>query len=94
MDKRKKVLAHLSQKKLVPSEVVKYLNDKIKSHIDLVVGGVEKLSGILDLRTPEEQEEMLGSTFEARQPNSRLSCQIEMRPEYDGLIVRMPARQT
>ena len=42
----------------------------------------------------EEQEEMLGSTFEARQPNSRLSCQIEMRPEYDGLIVRMPARQT
>jgi 2Fe-2S ferredoxin len=42
----------------------------------------------------EEQEEMLGSTFAERKPNSRLSCQIEMRPEYDGLIVRMPERQT
>lgn len=42
----------------------------------------------------EEQEQMLGSTFAERRPNSRLSCQIEMRPEYDGLIVRMPERQT
>ena len=41
----------------------------------------------------EEQEEMLGSTFAERKPNSRLSCQIEVRPEYDGLIVRMPERQ-
>ena len=42
----------------------------------------------------EEQEEMLGSTFAERKPNSRLSCQIEMKPEYEGLIVRMPERQT
>jgi len=42
----------------------------------------------------EEQEEMLGSTFAERKPNSRLSCQIQMKPEYDGLIVRMPERQT
>ena len=41
----------------------------------------------------EEQEEMLGSTFAERKPNSRLSCQIQMKPEYDGLIVRMPERQ-
>ena len=41
----------------------------------------------------EEQEEMLGSTFAERKPNSRLSCQIEMKAEYDGLIVRMPERQ-
>jgi len=49
----------------------------------------------LDKRPPigEEQEEMLGSTFAERKPNSRLSCQIEVRPEYDGLIVRMPERQ-
>ena len=66
-DKRKKVLAHLTQKKLVPSEIVKHLNDKIKTHIDLVVGGAEKLSGILDLRTPEEQEEMLANV-EAADP--------------------------
>jgi 2Fe-2S ferredoxin len=41
----------------------------------------------------EEQEEMLGSTFAERKPNSRLSCQIQMKAEYDGLIVRMPERQ-
>jgi 2Fe-2S ferredoxin len=41
----------------------------------------------------EEQEEMLGSTYCERKPNSRLSCQIQMKPEYDGLIVRMPERQ-
>ena len=42
----------------------------------------------------EEQEEMLGSTFAERKFNSRLSCQIEVKPEYEGLIVRMPERQT
>ena len=42
----------------------------------------------------EEQEEMLGATFAERKSNSRLSCQIQMKAEYDGLIVRMPERQT
>jgi ferredoxin, 2Fe-2S len=42
----------------------------------------------------EEQEEMLGVTAAERKPNSRLSCQIAMRPEFDGLVVRMPERQT
>ncbi len=42
----------------------------------------------------EEQEEMLSVTAAERKPNSRLSCQIEMKPEYEGLIVRMPERQT
>ena len=42
----------------------------------------------------EEQEEMLGVTAAERKPNSRLSCQISMKPEYDGLIVRTPERQT
>jgi 2Fe-2S ferredoxin len=42
----------------------------------------------------EEQEEMLGATAAERKSNSRLSCQIAMKPEYDGLIVRMPERQT
>ncbi len=27
------------------------------------------------------------------QPNSRLSCQIKITPEIDGLVVRTPARQ-
>lgn len=41
----------------------------------------------------EEQEEMLGATTAERKPNSRLSCQIEMKPELEGLLVRMPERQ-
>jgi 2Fe-2S ferredoxin len=27
------------------------------------------------------------------QPNSRLSCQIKVKPEIDGLVVRTPERQ-
>ncbi len=42
----------------------------------------------------EEQEEMLNATAAERKPNSRLSCQIPSVPELDGLIVRMPDRQT
>ncbi|SON56249.1 Ferredoxin VI [Hartmannibacter diazotrophicus] len=42
---------------------------------------------------PEPMEEdMLDFAFEVR-PNSRLSCQIKVTPEMDGLIVRIPERQ-
>ena len=42
---------------------------------------------------PESMEEdMLDFAFDVR-PNSRLSCQIRVRPELDGLVVRTPARQ-
>ena len=42
----------------------------------------------------EEQDEMLGATAAERKSNSRLSCQIHMKPQLAGLIVRMPERQT
>jgi ferredoxin, 2Fe-2S len=38
------------------------------------------------------EEDMLDFAWEV-QPNSRLSCQIKVRPELDGLTVRTPARQ-
>ena len=38
------------------------------------------------------EEDMLDFAFEVR-PNSRLSCQIKVRDELDGLIVRTPERQ-
>ena len=38
------------------------------------------------------EEDMLDFAFEVR-PNSRLSCQIRMTEEFDGLIVRIPERQ-
>ena len=42
---------------------------------------------------PETMEEdMLDFAYDV-QPNSRLSCQIRVRPEIDGLVVRIPERQ-
>jgi len=41
----------------------------------------------------ETQEAMLECTAADRQPNSRLSCQIQVRSELDGLVVRMPETQ-
>jgi 2Fe-2S ferredoxin len=42
---------------------------------------------------PEPMEEdMLDFASDVR-PNSRLSCQIRVRDELDGLIVRVPERQ-
>ncbi|MBL4890955.1 MAG: (2Fe-2S)-binding protein [Rhizobiaceae bacterium] len=38
------------------------------------------------------EEDMLDFAWEV-QPNSRLSCQIKMSDELDGLIIRVPQRQ-
>jgi len=43
--------------------------------------------------SPEPMEEdMLDFAYDVR-PNSRLSCQIRVRDELDGLIVTVPERQ-
>lgn len=39
------------------------------------------------------EEEMLEETASQRQPNSRLSCQIRVNDEMDGLIVYLPETQ-
>ena len=42
---------------------------------------------------PEAMEEdMLDFAYDV-QPNSRLSCQIKVRDELDGLVVRVPEKQ-
>ena len=38
------------------------------------------------------EEDMLDFAFEVK-PNSRLSCQIKIRDDFDGLTVRTPERQ-
>jgi 2Fe-2S ferredoxin len=38
------------------------------------------------------EEDMLDFAFDVRE-ESRLSCQIRITPELDGLIVRVPAKQ-
>jgi ferredoxin, 2Fe-2S len=45
----------------------------------------------LGARTPEE-EDQLDFAFDVK-PNSRLSCQIRVTDELDGLVVRTPAYQ-
>jgi 2Fe-2S ferredoxin len=40
----------------------------------------------------EEEEDMLDFAFEVK-PTSRLSCQIKVTQELDGLIVRTPSYQ-
>lgn len=37
--------------------------------------------------------EMLECTASERRPESRLSCQIKMRPGLDGLVLRLPETQ-
>ena len=45
------------------------------------------------LPVPGSQEASMLSFAATAEPNSRLSCQIKMREELDGLIVRMPEGQ-
>ena len=49
----------------------------------------------IDLLPPrsEDEEEMLESTASPRLPNSRLSCQIKLTDELDGLILLLPEEQ-
>lgn len=39
------------------------------------------------------ESEMLEATASARKPTSRLSCQITVTPELDGLVVHLPEAQ-
>lgn len=44
--------------------------------------------------TPSPAEvDMFDSATSEVKPNSRLSCQIEITPELDGLVVRLPETQ-
>lgn len=46
----------------------------------------------LDLLPPisDEEDALLDEVAAGRQANSRLSCQIKMTPELDGLVVHVP----
>jgi len=41
----------------------------------------------------EDEDAMLGSTASPRKSNSRLSCQLHVTPEFDGLVVHTPPTQ-
>jgi 2Fe-2S ferredoxin len=41
----------------------------------------------------KNENAMLEITAAERKPNSRLSCQIKVQDELDGLVVQLPAKQ-
>jgi ferredoxin, 2Fe-2S len=41
-----------------------------------------------------DEDAMLDGTASPRRPNSRLSCQLLVSPEMDGLVVTLPETQT
>jgi 2Fe-2S ferredoxin len=41
----------------------------------------------------EDEDALLDGAAAERLPNSRLSCQIAIVPELDGLVLRLPDRQ-
>lgn len=43
--------------------------------------------------TSDDERDMLQSAAADLRPTSRLSCQIEVTPELDGLVVALPDRQ-
>lgn len=45
------------------------------------------------LRPPDPQEDGMLDCVIERRPNSRLSCQIELTEELDGLVVEVPEEQ-
>jgi ferredoxin, 2Fe-2S len=42
----------------------------------------------------DDEDALLDGTATERLPNSRLSCQIKITPALDGLVLRLPERQT
>jgi 2Fe-2S ferredoxin len=63
----------------------------IKNSIPGIVYVDEAWRAIVGEPSPME-EDMLDFGYDV-QPNSRLSCQIKVTAELDGLVVRTPARQ-
>ncbi|MGX1167180.1 2Fe-2S ferredoxin [Bradyrhizobium sp. USDA 372] len=41
----------------------------------------------------DDEDALLDGTAAERRPNSRLSCQITVTSELDGLVLRLPERQ-
>jgi 2Fe-2S ferredoxin len=41
----------------------------------------------------DEEDALLDGTAAERLTNSRLSCQIRIAPDLDGLVLRLPERQ-
>ena len=52
-----------------------------------------RITGKMPGGDDEDEQEMLNNTFAQRKPNSRLSCQIPVTEELNGLVVTTPEAQ-
>ena len=57
-------------------------------HVYVDEGWIARLPAVGD-----DEDALLDGTADERLPNSRLSCQIKLAPELDGLVLRLPDRQ-
>ncbi len=57
-------------------------------HVYVDQGWLARLPAMAD-----DEDALLDGTAAERLPASRLSCQIMITPELDGLVLRLPARQ-
>jgi 2Fe-2S ferredoxin len=53
----------------------------------------EAWAGVVGGPSSDDERDMLESAAAEVRPTSRLSCQIEITPELDGLVVLLPERQ-
>ena len=58
-------------------------------HVYVDEGWVSRLPSMGD-----DEDALLDGTAAERRANSRLSCQIKLSADLDGLILRLPERQT
>ncbi|HHN72629.1 MAG TPA: 2Fe-2S iron-sulfur cluster binding domain-containing protein [Thermopetrobacter sp.] len=59
-------------------------------HVYVDPAWVERIPGIT--ARSEAEEDMLDFAFDVRE-NSRLSCQIRITPEMDGIVLHVPEQQ-
>jgi 2Fe-2S ferredoxin len=57
-------------------------------HVYVDVGWLDRLPAMSD-----EEDALLDGAAAPRKPNSRLSCQIKMTPQLDGVILHLPKDQ-
>ncbi len=57
-------------------------------HVYVEAAWLDKLSPV-----GADEDDLLDDAAAERLPNSRLSCQIRITPELDGLVLRLPDRQ-
>lgn len=57
-------------------------------HVYVEDGWLDRLPAMTDA-----EDALLDGAAADRLPNSRLSCQIKISPELDGLVLRLPDRQ-